>query len=403
MSELSVDGAAARRYAGALFGSGPREALVEVRFRVPWGMGQRFHSLSRLDRLVESILVLSARTDVYVGVLPRRRRSGGRADVIQSGGVVWADCDTSESVAALRAFRPLPAMVVASSEGKRHAYWFLTEPVGVDVIEATNRRMALALGADVVCSDRARILRPAGSVNRKHSVPAAVRLLHLSAAERVSLADLDRVLPPEPASPETVTRLPRRRRLAPGDPLEAIPPPVYVEQLTGLRVGRSGKVPCPFHEDRTPSMHVYDDPERGWYCFGCGRGGSIYDLARCCGTDRRAGGISSSCAASWRRWFDELAGVLVSLRHFGRGCGRALAAESAAQLEVLTLGGSERRFEPSDLGAVLALELGELRGQRAQDVALRRRLLNLRLGQDGWRALLLGSVLLDAGAQWGAV
>ena len=26
-------------------------------------------------------------------------------------------------------------------------------------------------------------------------------------------------------------------------------------------------------------MHVYDDPGRGWYCFGCGRGGSIYDLA----------------------------------------------------------------------------------------------------------------------------
>jgi hypothetical protein len=26
-------------------------------------------------------------------------------------------------------------------------------------------------------------------------------------------------------------------------------------------------------------MHVYGDPERGWYCFGCGRGGSIYDLA----------------------------------------------------------------------------------------------------------------------------
>jgi hypothetical protein len=24
---------------------------------------------------------------------------------------------------------------------------------------------------------------------------------------------------------------------------------------------------------------VYEDPERGWYCFGCARGGSIYDLA----------------------------------------------------------------------------------------------------------------------------
>jgi DNA primase len=52
-----------------------------------------------------------------------------------------------------------------------------------------------------------------------------------------------------------------------------------VERLTGQRVGRSRKVRCPFHEDRTPSLHVFAEPERGWYCFGCGRGGSIYDLA----------------------------------------------------------------------------------------------------------------------------
>jgi hypothetical protein len=29
-----------------------------------------------------------------------------------------------------------------------------------------------------------------------------------------------------------------------------------------------------------PSLHVYDTPARGWYCFGrCRRGGTIYDLA----------------------------------------------------------------------------------------------------------------------------
>jgi len=26
-------------------------------------------------------------------------------------------------------------------------------------------------------------------------------------------------------------------------------------------------------------LHVYDEPARGWYCFGCGHGGSIFDLA----------------------------------------------------------------------------------------------------------------------------
>jgi RepB DNA-primase from phage plasmid/CHC2 zinc finger len=279
MSETVGCREAAARYVGALFGSAPRGALVEVRFRVPTGMGQRFHRVSRLDRVVESILALSARTDVYVGVLPRRRRGGGRADVIDRAAVLWADCDSGDSVEALRQFRPSLAMVVASSEDKRHAYWFLTEPVSLDVIERTNRRIALALGADVRCSDPARILRPSGSVNRKRSEPSVVRLLHLALAARVSFADLDRVLPREPVSSTTPTRLPRGGRIALSDPLEAIPPPVYVEQLTGQRVGRSGKIRCPLHEDPKPSLHVYDDPGRGWYCFGCGRGGSIYDLA----------------------------------------------------------------------------------------------------------------------------
>jgi hypothetical protein len=66
---------------------------------------------------------------------------------------------------------------------------------------------------------------------------------------------------------------------AASDPLRLVPPPVYFEQLTGLRVGRSGKLHCLFHDDRSPSLHVYREPDRGWYCFGCGRGGSIYDLA----------------------------------------------------------------------------------------------------------------------------
>jgi CHC2 zinc finger/RepB DNA-primase from phage plasmid len=273
-----------RREAGlfieALYRSAPCGSLVEVRFRTASGMGQRFHSVSRLDRLVESLLALSACTDVYVGVLPRRRRRGGRADVIERAGVAWADCDTGESVCALRAFRPLPGMVVASSDAKRHAYWFLRQPASVEVIEGLNRRIALALGADGICSDRARILRPAGSVNRKRAEPEAVRLLHLVAGECVSVADLDRVLPLEPAPVQRVTGRSRCPRTALGGRLETIPPPVYVEQLTGQRVGRSGKIRCPFHhEDRTPSLHVYEDPSRGWYCFGCGRGGSIYDLA----------------------------------------------------------------------------------------------------------------------------
>ena len=76
-----------------------------------------------------------------------------------------------------------------------------------------------------------------------------------------------------------VTVRPRRPRTALADPLETIPPPVYVEQLTGQRVGRSGKIRCPFHEDRTPSMHVYDDPGPGLVLLRVRPRRSIYDLA----------------------------------------------------------------------------------------------------------------------------
>ena len=64
------------------------------------------------------------------------------------------------------------------------------------------------------------------------------------------------------------------------DVLLEVEPAAYVESLTGAEVPRSGVIRCPLpdHEDRTPSFHVYG-AERGWFCFGCHRGGTVYDLA----------------------------------------------------------------------------------------------------------------------------
>ena len=74
---------------------------------------------------------------------------------------------------------------------------------------------------------------------------------------------------------------PRRHiRAAPTIHLLAIAPEVYVARLLGVEVPRRRKVRCPFHADRTASLHVYETAARGWYCFGhCRRGGTIYDLA----------------------------------------------------------------------------------------------------------------------------
>ena len=62
-----------------------------------------------------------------------------------------------------------------------------------------------------------------------------------------------------------------------GDPLRSIPATVYVPALLGVELGRDHKALCPFHAEEEPSLHAYDG-SRGWFCFGCGRGGSIVDL-----------------------------------------------------------------------------------------------------------------------------
>jgi hypothetical protein len=33
------------------------------------------------------------------------------------------------------------------------------------------------------------------------------------------------------------------------------------------------------HDDPYPSCQIYAEAEQGWWCFGCQRGGRVYDLA----------------------------------------------------------------------------------------------------------------------------
>lgn len=46
----------------------------------------------------------------------------------------------------------------------------------------------------------------------------------------------------------------------------------------GVRVHPNGFACCPLHGEKTASLKVYADPRKGWYCFGCGRGGTVIDL-----------------------------------------------------------------------------------------------------------------------------
>lgn len=51
--------------------------------------------------------------------------------------------------------------------------------------------------------------------------------------------------------------------------------PKQAAEAYGIRVQRSGMCRCPFHDDRTPSMKLYEDH---YHCFGCGATGDVVDL-----------------------------------------------------------------------------------------------------------------------------
>ncbi len=261
-----------------LAGAEPPEALMEVRVRQRGQQAIRrwFVEVGARQRLVSQLPLIAEQADVYVGCVPRQIRAGTR-EAVSSGWVAWADIDGPDGVRRLSGFTPEPTLIVASgSPGAAHAYWRLSRRAHVALLEELNHRLAYASGGDPVWAATS-ILRPPGTRNHKHDPAAPVRPIGSSGAV-YDIKELRASLPPAPLPPP---RSARPARIATDDPLLAIPPRVYVQRLLGVEVPRSGFVSCPLHVDRTPSLKVYETPERGWHCFSarCRRGGTIFDLA----------------------------------------------------------------------------------------------------------------------------
>lgn len=110
-------------FASALTGDADHYELVELRYRHSrGGMGQRFFSVARPDAVATAVAVLGRRSDVYLAVCPRIRRDGSR-EAIRGGWAVWADCDGAAAAAALKAFKPEPAIVVRSGIIRSRLAW----------------------------------------------------------------------------------------------------------------------------------------------------------------------------------------------------------------------------------------------------------------------------------------
>jgi hypothetical protein len=267
-------------YLDALAGAAPASAYFELRHRVGEQMlAAEFHAVDDRDGLIASVRSRSPRTDVYIGCAPRSRRSGTRNDIAQVW-VLWAECDGAAAAQAAKTFEPRPPIVIASGSGPNlHAYWPLLRPLTARAAEVANLRLAHALGADLASYDAARILRPPGTLNHKRHPPTRVEALRLEATIRFDVTDVVAHAPEIDGRPIERRWNGRGERDLRADPLLRIPPVVYIGALLGVRPRVGAKVACPFHADQHPSLHVYSSAARGWCCFSCGRGGSIYDLA----------------------------------------------------------------------------------------------------------------------------
>ncbi len=114
---------------------------------------------------------------------------------------------------------------------------------------------------------------------------------------RVALDDLVDGLHDPPTVPARSSAPQPRRGHPLDDALLALPAEHYARMLAGLEASRAGKITCSFHRgDTTPSLQLYDDGS--WYCFGCQRGGTIYDFAAALWAPAPSTASSSPCASA---------------------------------------------------------------------------------------------------------
>ena len=275
--------------------------LLELRYRLDDGqrMGQLFERPTRL-RGWPRARSRSAGAPTSTSAARRGRAGTAAATPSRARSCCGRTATARTPSPRSREFEPAPSIVIASGTGGNcHAYWPLSEPLARDELERANRRLAQALGADPASADAARILRVPGTVRTSTAAdggrgdPARPRAARARggrdrrAARPAGAATRAAIVPVEPRG---------------DDPLLAIAPEVYVRRLLGVEVPRHRKVPCPFHEDRHASLHVYETAQRGWYCFGAAAAAarSTTSPPRCTATApvaRTSCGCAPSCAA----------------------------------------------------------------------------------------------------------
>jgi len=215
--------------------------------------------------------------EVFATPLPRESAEPGKK-AVKAGSVVWVDLDQASADGLREVERLRPHLWVASGAGQ-HLYWRLAGELDPPGVEELNRRLCHRLGGDMACTEYGRIMRLPGTFNGRRG--QWCRILRADRSRRaVDPEAIRTALPdPEPKPPRGMGWMPS---FEPEDELHLIAPATYFAALCGERVPTEGgmvRCPLPDHDDAYASCQVYAEAQEGWWCFGCARGGRIYDLA----------------------------------------------------------------------------------------------------------------------------
>jgi hypothetical protein len=284
--------AAAVHLLAAIAGDEPDGGLFEIRSK---HAASKWIPTRDTERAATTAISLSRTRETWVGVAVRRRyispKTGqqfGGSSAIERAWIVSADCDSDAALNALEKFTPAPSFVLTSGgltkggSAKLHAHWALSVAVTRPHVSTMKLRLAAALGSDKSVRDVARVMRLPGMLTHKYAVPTECVSIEdhpeLTYTQAQVLANCPTVEPTSRTGEKRETVNGARTESEYKQQQERISPRDYVADMAGVEVGSDGKARCPFHDDDTPSLHAYLEPERGWYCYGCRRGGDIYTL-----------------------------------------------------------------------------------------------------------------------------
>jgi hypothetical protein len=292
----------------------PRGPRIDGELRVARWPRENFHDPADHAAILAHVERHARRgQELFCGIVPKTEPEP-RKEAAAAGRVVWVDIDrkstadpptieqieqllegeiaTDALVAAARllALPARPHLVAFSGSGGAHGYWRIEQTLDAEWIERANVRLIhhIGDGADYASFDRNRFMRLPGTRNLKSG--RYCQLIYADLTSRAyDVRDLVGDLPDPPAddprAPKRIRRQPTApspRRGAIDDPVDRWTPREYFAALCGVaETNRDGKARCPLpdHDDPRASLWIGDSPEAGWFCFGCSRGGRIFDLA----------------------------------------------------------------------------------------------------------------------------